>query len=41
MAEERVDPERNLPRALLLGVIGVVTVLGDGECGRREAASGR
>ncbi|WP_338281064.1 APC family permease [Corallococcus caeni] len=26
VAEEMVDPERNLPRALLLGVIGVVTV---------------
>ncbi|MFP2957216.1 APC family permease [Myxococcus sp. 1LA] len=26
VAEELVDPERNLPRALLLGVIGVVTV---------------
>jgi APA family basic amino acid/polyamine antiporter len=26
IAEELVDPERNLPRALVLGVIGVVTV---------------
>src|SRR5262249_43367395 len=26
VAEEMIDPERNLPRALLLGVIGVVTV---------------
>lgn len=26
VAEELIDPERNLPRALLLGVIGVVTV---------------